>query len=167
MPPSPCEPPLRFYSQVCKAEDDAAREAAALGSLHAALEHAVRGALEFTSIQCLVLAVFTLHTCRGRGSAEQVGAGGSGLVATVGAGFIEGNNGLVVLRCALPGAGAMRAKRRVVLAPAVCAWQVRWRREQTATLEARFSGLAGSAGKWGKTKWVDPRLESYEKDRCG
>ena len=101
--------------QVCKAEEDAAREELALQSMHSVLDCACQGALAHASLQCLVLAVFTLHTCRGRGNAEQLA----------------------------------------------------WRRQQAAALEARFGGLAGGAARWAKTKWVDPRVESYEKDRWG
>lgn len=99
--------------QVCKCEEDAAREAAALEAMHRVLEFAAAGALRYASIQCLVLAVFTLHTCRGRGTPEQLA----------------------------------------------------WRREQAAALGERFGGPAGSASRWAKTKWVDPRVESYDKDR--
>ncbi|KAL4433793.1 hypothetical protein ABPG75_000234 [Micractinium tetrahymenae] len=57
--------------QALKLDDDAAREEAVLASLHAALQYAVTGAVQFHSIQCVVLCVFTLHCCRGRGSPEQ------------------------------------------------------------------------------------------------
>ncbi|KAL4853977.1 Inactive ubiquitin carboxyl-terminal hydrolase 53 [Chlorella vulgaris] len=57
--------------QALKLDDDVAREVAVLGCLHAALQYAVTGATLHRSIQCVVLCVFTLHCCRGRGSAEQ------------------------------------------------------------------------------------------------
>lgn len=52
-------------------DEDAAREEAVLSCLHSALQYAVSGAVAHRSIQCVVLCVFTLHCCRGRGSAEQ------------------------------------------------------------------------------------------------
>lgn len=67
LPPPP--PPAR--RQALKLDDDGAREEAVLSCLHAALEYAVAGAVAHRSIQCVVLCVFTLHCCRGRGSAEQ------------------------------------------------------------------------------------------------
>jgi hypothetical protein len=54
-----------------KLDEDAAREEAVLQCLHAALQYAVTGAMQYRSIQCVVLCVFTLHCCRGRGGAEQ------------------------------------------------------------------------------------------------
>jgi hypothetical protein len=57
--------------QALKLDEDAAREEAVLQCLHAALQYAVTGAMQYRSIQCVVLCVFTLHCCRGRGSAEQ------------------------------------------------------------------------------------------------
>lgn len=57
--------------QALKLDGESAREAAVLASLHAALQYAVTGAVQFHSIQCVVLCVFTLHCCRGRGTAEQ------------------------------------------------------------------------------------------------
>lgn len=59
-----------------------------LASLHAALQYAVTGAVRFHSIQCVVLCVFTLHCCRGRGAQEQkaqrqVGGGGRGAAGGV------------------------------------------------------------------------------------
>eukprot|EP00887_Chlorella_sp_A99_P005124 scaffold25.g5124.t1 len=60
--------------QALKLTDDQEREAAVLECLHRALEYAVHGATQFLSIQCVVLCVFTLHCCRGRGSTEQKAA---------------------------------------------------------------------------------------------
>lgn len=68
---SPLAPVLGPQPQALKLDDDAAREAATLASLHAALQYAVTGAVQFHSIQCVVLCVFTLHCCRGRGTPEQ------------------------------------------------------------------------------------------------
>ena len=59
------------WSQALKLTDDAQREEAVLDCLHRALEYAVQGATQFLSIQCVVLCVFTLHCCRGRGTPEQ------------------------------------------------------------------------------------------------
>lgn len=52
-------------------DEDVGREVAVLASLHAALQYAVTGAVRYHSIQCVVLCVFTLHCCRGRGTLEQ------------------------------------------------------------------------------------------------
>lgn len=59
------------HPQALKLDEDEGREEAVLGALHAALGYAVAGAVAYRSIQCVVLCVFTLHCCRGRGSADQ------------------------------------------------------------------------------------------------
>lgn len=78
--PSDCphRPHLLLLAFVClygvqalKLDEDVAREEAVLSCLHSALQYAVSGAVAHRSIQCVVLCVFTLHCCRGRGSAEQ------------------------------------------------------------------------------------------------
>lgn len=104
---------IATVEQVCKLEQAGAREDAALIGLLQALEFAFEGASKYMSIQCLVLAIFILHTSRGRGQIQQI-------------------------------------KRR---------------REITLQLNAQFDSMSESAAKWAKVKWVDPRLESYEKDR--
>ena len=69
-PPHPT-PPQPDLFQALKLDEDGAREEAVLSCLHSALQYAVSGAVAHRSIQCVVLCVFTLHCCRGRGSAEQ------------------------------------------------------------------------------------------------
>ena len=59
------------HPQALKLDEDEGREEAVLGALHAALGYAVAGRRGYRSIQCVVLCVFTLHCCRGRGSADQ------------------------------------------------------------------------------------------------
>ena len=61
----------RSLLQALRVDDDGAREQAVLAALHAALQYAVTGAVRFRSIQCVVLCVFTLHCCRGRGGADE------------------------------------------------------------------------------------------------
>jgi hypothetical protein len=62
---------LASHLQALKLDDDVEREEAVLSCLHAALQYGVTGAARYRSIQCVVLCIFALHCCRGRGSAEQ------------------------------------------------------------------------------------------------